>query len=241
MNRVSPAVTIILPTLNESACREKIESLWPHLEGYSYEIIVVDDSRDDKFEELKADMAGLEAVRLVKGDRNGKGAAIRKAALIAAGDVVFYMDADLRIPLGNIRIFADMILRQGFDLVVAQRVFHKTPRSFLRLWLSFVLLWIVRIFVFSSAFFSDTQCGFKAFRRDVLKALSQRQSVMGGMYDVEYLYMARMNGLKIGRVSVSPLPEIRATRINLGKCMLLDVFDLVRIKGRGLLRQYRVK
>jgi glycosyltransferase involved in cell wall biosynthesis len=235
-------ISIILPVLNEaeSECNTRIDLLLPPLKGYRYEIIVVDDSSDDKFLSLKKEIGSRQYVRLIKGDRKGKGAAIGKAALESLGDIVFYMDIDFRIPLNNIGLFIDLIGKQGYDLVIAQRPFNKTPRTLLRLFLSFALFSIVRLLVFNSTFFFDTQCGFKAFKGEVLKKLAKRQIVNGGMFDVEYLYMARFNKFKLGKVAVQPLPEIRDSRIDLWKCLFCDGGDLVKIKARGILGQYKI-
>ena len=92
------AVSIILPVLNEADLNKKIDLLVPYINGYSYEIIVVDDSSDEKFMVLKDELGHRPGVRLIKGDRTGKGGAVRKAVLESTGSVVFYMDADFRIP-----------------------------------------------------------------------------------------------------------------------------------------------
>ena len=94
--------------------------------------------------------------------------------------------------------------------------------------------------MFQSLFFNDTQCGFKAFKGRVLRSFAQKQTVHGGMFDIEYLYMARFNKLRIGKVSVVPLPEIRTSRINLWRCLFYDAVDLVSIKIRGMMGYYKM-
>lgn len=236
-------ITIILPVLNEVDCVKKIDLLIPYINSYQYEIIVVDDSSDDKFISLEKDIKGRQKlnINLIKGDHQGKGAAIKKGVLESAGSIVFYIDADLRIELDNIPRFIELINKQGYDLVIAQRPFNKTPRSLLRLIFSAALFVLVRVGVFNSTFFYDTQCGFKCFKGNILRKFAARQTVNGGMFDVEYLYMARFNRLKICKVQVQPLAEIRESKINLWRSLFCDVFDLFSIKINGLRKYYKIE
>lgn len=233
-------LSIILPLLHEVEIDEKLERLISHIGHYPYEIILVDDSSDDEFLSLKESLKSRQDVCLMKGNRAGKGAAVRKAALKSRGAVVFYMDADLRIPLNNIGLFMDLIFKQGYDLAVAERPFAKTSRAPLRWLCSLALLYIARFFVFHSTSIQDTQCGFKCFRGAALRNFARRQAIAGGMFDVEYLYMARLNKLRIARVPVFPLPEIRHSRIRVLRCLLRDVIDLMRIKIRGVMNGYEI-
>ena len=48
----------------------------------------------------------------------------------------------------------------------------------------------------------DTQCGFKAFRRDVARDLFSAGTVHGWSFDVEVLHIARLRGYRIAEVPV---------------------------------------
>jgi len=235
------SITIVLPTLNETELPAKIETLAWYLQAHPYEIIVVDDSSDEAFERLSVELKNKGHVRLIKGERKRKGHAVKKGILESKGSIVFYIDADLRIPLENIPVFIHLIEQENFDLVMAQRPFDQTPRPWLRSCCSMALLCLARGVVFQSSFFQDTQCGFKAIKGDAARAMAKRQMIDGGMVDIEYLYMARRNQLKIDRVSIVPLAEIRPSRINLWRCIFSDVFDLFRIRIQGMRGQYQIQ
>ena len=50
--------------------------------------------------------------------------------------------------------------------------------------------------------FKDTQCGFKAMRTDVAKKIVEKQVVTNFAFDVEYLYIAKLNNLSIHEMGV---------------------------------------
>jgi hypothetical protein len=111
----------------------------------------------------------------------------------------------------------------------------------LRLMLSRVLSFFVHAVVFQRVVYSDTQCGFKAFRTETLRSLADKQEVDGGMYDVEYLYVARLERRKVLSVPVVALPETRPSKIKVMKCIYTDPLSLVSIKLRGALGRYKTK
>jgi hypothetical protein len=98
---------------------------------------------------------------------------------------------------------------------------------------------IQRTLVFQGGLFEDTQCGFKAFRGPALRAITARQIINGGMYDLEYLYAAIDRKLKFDRVPVPLSGEVRASRINVWRCILFDPFDIIKLKVAGVFGRYK--
>jgi len=101
-----------------------------------------------------------------------------------------------------------------------------------------ILLIVARLFIFHSNYFYDTQCGFKAFRRAPVKTLISKQLVDGGMFDLEFMYIAKLYGMKISQIVVKPLPEVRKSVLRLGVCVWKDPLDLFFIKVNGMLGRY---
>jgi dolichyl-phosphate beta-glucosyltransferase len=67
---------------------------------------VVDNaSRDDTTALVRAAAERLPFLRLLEEPRRGKGAAVRTGALAAAGQYVFFADADLSMPLSEVANF----------------------------------------------------------------------------------------------------------------------------------------
>jgi glycosyltransferase involved in cell wall biosynthesis len=212
------------------------------------EILIVDDSDEPLHQRLREMVderrgsgppSSIELRPLMLGPRRGKGAAVRLAALASRGDIVFVIDADLPVPLPFVDVFLDTMSQTGADLVIGQRPADRYRGAPLRNFVAQALRVIQRNLVFHEAVFEDTQCGFKAFRREVFKSIAGKQLVEGGMYDLEYLYAATVRGLHVECVDVSVNPESRPSRINVWRCILFDPLEIARFRVAGALGRYR--
>ncbi len=237
--------SIVIPTLKEDLT-EPLAALSGHLGGipeWTFEILVADDSPDDVRERGREALRLARPppnvrVRLVEGPRRGKGAAVRKGIAASTGDVVFLIDVDLPAPIDCIDTFL-RILEGGADVVIAERVIRREFPHPIRWALSRGLLVTQRALVFQSSRFRDTQCGFKAFRGPLIREIAAEQIVDGGMYDLEYLYVALRRNQRIEQVAIEPAPERRESRINVWKCLRQDPVDVIRVKVHGLMGRYR--
>lgn len=211
---------------------DRMERVLAPLNG---EMIVVDDSEEPPLEVTQPRSI---PTRLLRGERRGKGDAVRLGMLAADGDVVFHLDAD--IDEEALALIADFVRRieAGNDVVIAERRGRWHYRNFGRFVLSIGLFLAQRSFVFQSTRFFDTQCGLKAFRRDVARRLASLQTVRGGMYDIEYLYIAVKNGMRIDQVSIGAMRELRPSRLRVWRCLYTDPIDLLRVKWHGLRGRY---
>jgi dolichyl-phosphate beta-glucosyltransferase len=218
-------ISVVIPVLNEDRLDEVVRGVRAAIEaaGHAADVIVV---HDEAMPELSGD------VRLLRGPQRGKGAAVREGLLAARGDVTFVVDADLEALFPRFGSLADLVLRDGYDVVIAEREPDWHARGLLRFVLSYGLYAAQRLFIV------DTQCGFKAFRTAVAADLARRQRVDGGMYDIEYLYIAVKQGLRVGHVPVGVLAESRQSKLRIWKCLRRDPLDLLLIKGRGLAGAY---
>ncbi len=236
-------VSFIIPTYNESThIRDILDKFIAWCSKYNYEIVIVDDSNDETVEVISqyTREKKLNTVKLIKGARKGKGNAIKIGLSEATGEIIFYLDADLVIPLENIDVFISEINNNNVDVVIGKRLLRFKHRNIFRLILSVGLFLIQRLFIFNSSFFYDTQCGFKAFTNMAAKKIAPKQTVNGGMFDVEILYIARLLDLKISQIQIIPGPELRETKIRLLSCLIKDPIDLLKIKINSLLGKYKV-
>jgi glycosyltransferase involved in cell wall biosynthesis len=93
-----------------------------------FEIVVVDDgSRDDTYAQARAVAEQVPCIRVFQMERNGgKGAAIRRAAAMAEGDIFAVQDADLEVnPLELPRLLAPIL--EGHTRVVYGSRFKGRP------------------------------------------------------------------------------------------------------------------
>src|SRR6185369_1398748 len=109
-------ISIILPAKNEAAA---LAELLPQLRAAQpdAEIVVVDDGSDDTTIALCA-AAGVQTVS--QPYSMGNGAAIKRGARAAKGDVLVFLDADGQHNPADIAALLSR-LEQGYDMVVGAR------------------------------------------------------------------------------------------------------------------------
>lgn len=88
-------ISVIIPTYNEEDVIQKcLESLSKQSES-SFEVIVVDDGSTDKTWELVSNVNTKINVRKIRGKHQGAGAARNMGAVVAKGDILVFVDADM--------------------------------------------------------------------------------------------------------------------------------------------------
>ena len=126
----------------------------------------------------------------------GKGAAVRRGALEAKGDWVLMSDVDMSAPFAE---FARLAERADAWLVCGSR--HGRPgMPFLRRLLSRLFHFCVWCAGVRGVY--DTQCGFKLFRMDVMRAVFERQRIARFAFDVELIRNVQLAGGDVVEVPV---------------------------------------
>ena len=137
-------------------------------EGFSYEIIMVDDgSRDSSWKIIEGLAERNEAVRGISFRRNyGKSAALYEGFKAAEGRVVITMDADLQDSPDEIPELYRMVTDGGYDIVSGwkkQRFDNKLTKNLPSKLYNATARWITGIRL------HDMNCGLKAYRNEVVK------------------------------------------------------------------------
>jgi glycosyltransferase involved in cell wall biosynthesis len=228
-------LSIIIPICNE---RDNLAELYQQLTlvlshlNRRYEIIFVDDGSTDGSLELCRKLVMMNPqVVLVELRRNfGKATALQVGFQVAQGATLITMDGDLQDDVKEIPHFLDA-LEAGLDLVSGWKQYRQDPlsktlpsRVFNRVtaWLSGIPL-------------RDFNCGFKAYRREVV----QRLNLYGELH--RYIpVLAHAQGFRVGEIPVEHHPRRHGTskyrfeRFFRGACDLLTTLFLCGFQRRPL-------
>ena len=176
---------------------------WPRLGEV---LVVVEPSGDRTVEAARAAADGDPLVTIIENpSHRGKGFSVRTGMLQAAGEIIFFMDADLSVPLEHVAPFVDHLDAHPETAVVIGNRRHPgsliTRRQHpLRERAGRVFNHVVRALGLSAS--KDTQCGFKAFRRGAAREIFTRAQIDGFAFDTEVLLLARKLGLRIDELPV---------------------------------------
>lgn len=165
-------ISVVVPLYNEA---ESLPELVEWIDrvavenALSYEIVMIDDgSSDDSWEVIEDLKSRYAAVRAIGFARNyGKSAALYCGFEAAQGEVVVTMDADLQDSPDEIPRMRRMILDEGYDLVSGWKRKRHDPAG--KRWPSKFFNLTARIV--SGIKLHDFNCGLKAYRRKVVKAI----------------------------------------------------------------------
>jgi dolichyl-phosphate beta-glucosyltransferase len=244
-------LSLIIPAYNEESTIENtlIQTIeYLDAQQYGWEVIVVDDASTDATVErvklLKARHPEAR-VRLLINERNSKkGGAIKRGILAAEGKYSIFMDADYAYPITQLNTFLEP-LADGADVVIGNRTDPKTtyivrPAFFSYIYQRYVLSRVfnlmVRFFLIKGV--HDTQCGLKGFNAVVAKTIIKKITIFNFAFDVELLYIAQSNGMKIVQVPVTFDYIEEPSSVRLLKDSFIMLRSLFRIKLNGGAKKY---
>ena len=198
-------ISVVIPLLNEE---ESLHELceWiarvMHANGYSYEVIMVDDgSTDNSWNVIETIAKKNDCCKGIKFQRNyGKSAALNEAFRAAKGDVVITMDADMQDSPDEIPALYNMIISNEFDLVSGWKK-KRYDNTFTKNLPSKLFNGVSRRI--TGIPLHDFNCGLKAYRNRVVKGIE----VYGEMH--RYIpVIAKWSGFKkIGEKVVEHRPR----------------------------------
>lgn len=237
-------LSVVIPSFDEMANLQKgvLDKVGHFLsrKKYKYEVIIVDDgSKDGSVKFVKVFTKDNPHFKLIENVHGGKAQAVTKGVLSSQGEYILFTDMDQATPIEEV----DKLLPyfdKGYDIVIGSRNSKRKGAPFTRVLMARGMVFL-RNFLIGIKGISDTQCGFKMFRRDVAKYLftkvkslhSNCQKISGSSvsagFDVELLYLAQKIGYKIKEVDVNWL-YVETRRVNPIKDSIEGFMDLIKIK-----------
>ena len=201
----TPQLSIVIPAYNEAeslpVLLEQIElTLKKH--AYDAEVIFINDGSTDNTPEVLdalASSVALFPIHVIHFKRNqGKAEALTAGFAAATGDIVITMDADLQDDPGETPKLLDALHSGGYDVISGWKFPRKDPfekRAFSFIFNN-VTAW------FTGVKLHDMNCGFKAYRTEVVKELH----LYGDLH--RYIpILVHQAGYRIGEVKVKHHPR----------------------------------
>ena len=207
-----PDVTLVLPCLNEEegvgVCVRTALAVFrdAHIDG---EVIVVDNGSKDR----SIEVAKAAGARVLSQTQPGYGAALRTGISAATSPIVIMADADGTYELEAIPRLIQPIVEGNADLVLGARLEDASNATmpFLHRYLGTpTLSWLVRRAA-GGINVSDSQSGFRAFRRDAINDLNL--TAIGMEFASEMLVCAGWAKLRITEVPTKYAERIGESKL----------------------------
>ena len=236
-----PQLSIVIPAYNECAriegtLREVLACL--RRRDWHAEVLVVDDgSSDGTAEIVQRWRAGHPELFLIEnGGNRGKGYSVRNGLLQASGKIVMFTDADLSSPIEEAERLFEAI-DAGADVAIGSRWLDRQKQTkhqpLYRRFFGRCYNRLTRTVM--GLPYKDTQCGFKAFRREAAQAIFRLQTIERWGFDPEILFIAQKLGFHIVEVPVTWGHDERSriSYLRDGTQMLREMFEIRKNSLRG--------
>ncbi len=231
-------ISIIIPAYNEA---KRLPPFLSRVLAFcknsrkKYEIIIVDDGSTDGTCEIaasfKPQFADLVIIRIP--NNSGKGHAVKTGFLSARGGVAVFLDADGSVEPDEIEKNIHHLAEGGYDIFIGSRVlkgefqvlkirwYRKIPGAIFRFFARALLLKDIQ----------DTQCGFKMFKKEIIRPVFSGSYLTGFGFDFEILFLAHKMGYKIKEGPVS-WKHVHESKVNMLTDPVKMLIDMLRVKNR---------
>lgn len=234
-------LSVVIPAFNEEKRLEKTllqAQKFFNNQGFSYEIIVVDDGSTDKTSYISEKILKKSPHRVITLEHNkGKGFAVKTGVLASKGRYILFCDADGATPFTE---FTSLKSAMGnYHIAIGSRYLQKDSvkqyQPFYRIFSSRVINFFAQIFLIDGI--TDTQCGFKIFRSDIGKQIFKLQKIERFAFDIEMLILARKFGYRIAEIPVEWFDQ-EGSKFSAKRDGIKTIYDFIRVKFFMMFRFY---
>ncbi len=202
----SPSISLVIPAYNEELRISKALTAYVQLlESFSlpYEVIVISDGNDDT--PGVAERFRSRGVACYSYPRKlGRGGAIFEGFRKAQHSIIAFADADASVPASDAGKILSAVISGEPAAIASRRLLPdvvQVPETATRRLVG--LGWHILVRALLGLPVKDAQCGFKAFRRDVVKeVILRRVTVTNRTFEVGMLYHIASAGYHIAELPV---------------------------------------
>ena len=244
-------LSIVIPAYNEEKrIGRSLDGVLAFLvtQSYSTEVIVVDDGSSDETKRRVSERkqtynnAGHDLHVITNTPNRGKGYSVKRGLTEARGEVVLFSDADFSSPIAEAPKLIDPIAQGIADVTFGSRALNReligVHQPLLRDFGGRVFNFFMK--TITGLKFKDTQCGFKAFRRERALSVFKLQSIERFGFDPEVLYIAKKQGLRLLEVPVV-WNDSEGTTVSYFSDSVRMFTDLIRIRINNFSGRYEMK
>ncbi|MBT3249337.1 MAG: glycosyltransferase family 2 protein [Candidatus Pacebacteria bacterium] len=248
-----PYLSVVIPSYNEmeNLKNNVLENVVNYLkkQNYTWEVILTDDgSEDGTLKKLHQFAKKHPQVNVLENIHAGKGPTVKSGMLAAKGQWRLFTDFDQSTPLAEIEKLW-LRAKQNHEVVIGSREMVGSVRDeepWYRHLMGRGFNALVQILAIPGIL--DTQCGFKLFSDHATELLfnqlhvygqqEQRGDAFTGAFDVELLFIAKKNGLKISEVPIE-WHHHETDRVDPIKDSLRMLKDIIRIRIADFKGKYK--
>jgi glycosyltransferase involved in cell wall biosynthesis len=228
-----PTVDVVVPVYNEAvglgAGVRRLHAYLADRLPFTWRITIVDNGSVDGTWSVARRLAhDLTHVRALHLDRKGRGLALRTAWGTSDAAIVAYMDVDLSTDLDALFPLIAPLLSGHSDVAIGSRLAPgaSVERGPKRELISRVYNGLLRVVFRTRVRYA--QCGFKAVRGDIARALLPAIVDDAWFFDTELLLLAERNGLRILEVPVDWTDDLDS-RVRIVRTALDDLRGVARV------------
>lgn len=208
---MKPDVSIVVPAFEEQErLGGSIRKILSYLieTGVNGELIVVDDGSADETariaESACSEFPNVDSKVIRYEENRGKGFAVKTGLLAASADTALFSDADLSTPIEEMSKLIEPVLNGKYEVTFGSRALDRSLIGTRQPWRREQGGRVMNLIIksMSGLRFLDTQCGFKAFNMLKFRPLLDLMTIDRFGFDVEFLFVAKHNGLRLAEIPV---------------------------------------
>ncbi len=245
-------LTVVLPAFNEvkNLRRGVLSSVYDYLinQKYSWEVIIVDDGSTDETVKMAKNFArDHEGFYVSLEPHRGKGGTVIAGILKAKGNIILFSDMDQSTPIDQIEKFLPKF-NSGAEVVIGSRN-GRPGQTYIRKIMAYG--WVFLRTLILRLPYKDTQCGFKAFKKEAANEIFKRMQVfnekrlersaaVNAGFDLEILYIARKLKLKVVEVPIDWYEYGERKAVSPIKDSWDGLKDLLKVRMNAFMGKYNL-